>query len=178
MLPWRFLWGWGMKSQRLRDLYRLLHEGRTASQEDLVRELRSAGHEVTQATVSRDLRAIGALKVRVNGALAYRLPDDVPSTAGSELTARNLARVLNEFAVDIRAAGSLVVVSTPPGHAGAVGRALDLAPAGEVMGTLAGDDTIFVATADAGSAKRLAHRWLNAAEVGLPADNSEGETAL
>ena len=125
-----------MKSQRLRDLHRLLREGRAASQEDLVHELRSAGHEVTQATVSRDLRSIGALKVRVDDGLAYRLPDDVPTAAGGELTARNLARVLNEFAVHIRPAGSLVIVSTPPGHAGAVARALDLAPAGEVIGTL------------------------------------------
>lgn len=124
-------------------------------------ELRSAGHDVTQATVSRDLRAIGALKVRVDGELAYRLPDDVPSPAGDELTARNLARVLDEFAVDIRPAGSLVIVSTPPGHAGAVARALDLAPAGEIVGTLAGDDTVFVAAADAGSAKRLAGKWLH-----------------
>ncbi len=172
------MWGWDLKSQRLRDLYRLLHEGQAASQEDLVHELRSAGHEVTQATVSRDLRAIGALKVRVNGELAYRLPDDVPSAAGGELTARNLARVLNEFAVDIRPAGSLVVVSTPPGHAGAVARALDLAPVDEVMGTLAGDDTIFVAAADAGSARRLADRWLNAAEVSGPRFDSKEETIL
>lgn len=167
-----------MKSQRLRDLHRLLREGRAASQEDLVQELRSAGHEVTQATVSRDLRSVGALKVRVDGELAYRLPDDVPTAAGGELTARNLARVLNEFAVDIRPAGSMVIVSTPPGHAGAVARALDLAPAGEVIGTLAGDDTIFVATADGGSAKRLAHRWMNAAEMSVPAVDSEKETTL
>ena len=165
-----------MKSQRLRDLYGLLHEGRAASQEVLVQELRSAGHEVTQATVSRDLRTLGALKVRVDDELAYRLPDDVPSAAGNEFTARNLARVLNEFAVDIRPAGSLVIVSTPPGHAGAVARALDLAPAGEVMGTLAGDDTIFVATANAGSAKRLAQRWLNAAGVHVRRLDSKEET--
>lgn len=158
-----------MRSQRLRDLHKLLHEGRAASQEDLVRELRAAGHELTQATVSRDLRAIGAIKVRVEGELAYRLPDDVPSPAEGELTARNLARVLTEFAVDIRPAGSLVIVSTPPGHAGAVARALDLAPTEEVVGTLAGDDTIFVATADTGSAKVLANRWLHASGVNLPA---------
>ncbi|MBA2273265.1 MAG: arginine repressor [Actinobacteria bacterium] len=165
-----------MKSQRLRDLHRLLREGRAASQEDLVHELRSAGHEVTQATVSRDLRTVGALKVRVDGELAYRLPDDVPSAAAGELTARSLARVLTELAIDIRPAGSLVVVSTPPGHAGAVARALDLAPAGEVMGTLAGDDTIFVATADAGSAKGLAYRWLSAAGMNMPTVGSEEET--
>lgn len=151
-----------MRSQRLKDLHRLLREGRAASQDDLVRELRAAGHEVTQTTVSRDLREIGAIKVRTEGGLAYRLPDDVPGAAEGEFTARNLVRVLSEFAVDIRPAGTLVVVTTPPGHAGAVARALDLAPAREVMGTLAGDDTIFVATADVGTAKRLAKRWLDA----------------
>ncbi len=151
-----------MKAERLRDLHGLLHEGRAASQDDLVRGLRSAGHEVTQATVSRDLRAVGAKKVRMGGEAAYRLPDDVPSAAEGELSARNLARVLAEFAVEIRPAGSLVIVSTPPGHAGAVGRALDLAPVGEVMGTIAGDDTIFVATANAGSARKLARRWSSA----------------
>lgn len=158
-----------MRSQRLKDLHKLLREGRAASQDDLVRELRAAGHEVTQATVSRDLRAIGAIKVRAEGELAYRLPDDVPSSAEGEFTARNLARVLTEFAVDIRPAGTLVVVSTPPGHAGAVARALDLAPAREVMGTVAGDDTIFVATADAGSATRLAKKWLDASGEIVPA---------
>ena len=169
MLPSRFWWRWGVRSQRLRDLYKLLHEGRAATQVELVRELRAAGHEITQATVSRDLRAIGAIKVRVNGEPAYRLPDDVPTAAEGELTARNLARVLNEFAVGIRPAGSLVIVSTPPGHAGAVARALDLAGVDDVLGTLAGDDTIFVATADAGSAQRLAARWSDAAGSSVPA---------
>ena len=93
-----------------------------------------------------------------------------------DLTARNLARVLSEFAIDIRPAGSLVIVSTPPGHAGAVARALDLASVDEVVGTIAGDDTIFVATTDAVSAETLAQRWLRATEEAISAGDLAKET--
>ena len=161
-----------MRSSRRRDLTRLLREGRASSQRDIVDELRSAGHEVTQATISRDLQELGALKVRSNGGFVYRLPDEMPR-GGGDLMTRNLLSTLEEFAVDLRPAGNLVVVKTAPGHAAAVGRAIDLAPNDDVIGTVAGDDTIFVATPNKAAAARLAAEWTDTtiAEVGPSHDN-------
>lgn len=153
-----------MRSERRRDLLRLLREGQPSSQQDIVLALQRAGHEVTQATVSRDLREIGALKVRVNGGSVYRMPDDVPVSPNTDLAA-SLERTLAAFVMDVRPAGSLVVVNTAPGHAAAVGRAIDYAAPAGVVGTVAGDDTIFVATPDSITATRIADDWLSQIEM-------------
>ncbi len=120
--------------------------------------LRAAGHDVTQATVSRDLAELGAVKVRSGSGFTYRLPDDLGDSA-SEFIARNLARTLTQLAYTVATSGSLVVVSTAPGHAGVLARAIDLAKLGPVVGTIAGDDTVFVATTDSRAATRLASDW-------------------
>lgn len=148
-----------MKAQRRRDLVKILREGKASSQQDIVNGLRSAGHDVTQATVSRDLQDVGATKVRVNGSFYYRLSDELPRGSG-DLVARNLMRTLDEFAVAIRQAASMVIVITAPGHASAVARAIDLAGLDEVAGTIAGDDTIFVATNSDADAQALAETWI------------------
>ena len=148
-----------MKAQRRRDLVKILREGKASSQQDIVDGLRSAGHDVTQATVSRDLQDVGATKVRVNGSFYYRLSDELPRGSG-DLVARNLMRTLDEFAVAIRQAASMVIVITAPGHASAVARAIDLAGLDEVAGTIAGDDTIFVATNSDADAQALAETWI------------------
>lgn len=150
-----------MKSQRKRDLVRILHDGHAARQQDIVRALRQAGHDVTQATVSRDLQELGATKIRSNGGFVYRLPEDVPHSAGGDLMMRNLHKVLEEFAIGIHAAASLVIVQTAPGHASAVARAIDQAALEEVLGSIAGDDTIFVATNGNDTAAAVAERWTN-----------------
>lgn len=148
-----------MKARRRRDLIRILHEGRAASQQDIVESLRSLGHEVTQATVSRDLQSVGATKVRANGHFVYRLPDEMPR-GDSDLLGRNLIATLEQFAVSIEAAASIVVLKTAPGHASAVARAIDLAGLDDIAGTIAGDDTIFVATDGTEQAKSLATAWI------------------
>ena len=148
-----------MRTQRRRDLVRILREGNASSQKDIVEGLRTAGHDVTQATVSRDLQDVGATKVRVNGSFYYRLPDELPRGSG-DLVARNLKRTLDEFAVAVRPAASMVIVITAPGHASAVARAIDLAGLEDVAGTIAGDDTIFVATNSEADARSLAERWI------------------
>lgn len=148
-----------MRSQRRRDLLRILRKGHASSQHEIVQALRAAGHDVTQATVSRDLQAIGATKVRAGDELVYRLPDEAPAAPSADLAPRALGGVLGEFAVDVRPAAALVVVSTAPGHAAAVARAIDLAGLDDVVGTVAGDDTIFVATPGHDAARRLAHAW-------------------
>lgn len=138
---------------------RILHDGHASSQSEIVSALRAAGHDVTQATVSRDLRELGAAKIRMGDEFVYRLPDEIPRSPGGDLMSRNLTRTLSEFAVDVRAAASLVVVATAPGHAAAVARAIDLAGIAEVVGTVAGDDTIFVATPSSEAAESIAQRW-------------------
>jgi transcriptional regulator of arginine metabolism len=148
-----------VRAERRTDLLRILHEGRASSQTDIVKGLRAAGHDVTQATVSRDLREVGATKVRVGDSFVYRLPDEVPRSQTGDLMARSLIRTLDEFALRISPAASLVVVLTAPGHAAAVARAIDLAGLEEVVGTVAGDDTILVATTDISSAEQLARRF-------------------
>lgn len=144
-----------MKSTRRSDLLKILRTGNATSQEEIADRLRSAGHDVTQATVSRDLRTVGAVKVRVGDRHLYKLADDVAGGGHGELVERNLARTLAEFTVDIRVAGSLVVLVTLPGHASAVARAIDLALLDDVVGTIAGDDTIFLATGSNAAASRL-----------------------
>jgi transcriptional regulator of arginine metabolism len=154
-----------VRSERRGDLLRILHEGRASSQSEIVAELRAAGHDVTQATVSRDLREVGATKVRAGNASFYRLPDEIPHSSTGDLMARSLIRTLGEFALSITPAASLVVVRTAPGHAAAVARAIDLAGLDEVVGTVAGDDTIFVATSGATSAERLARHFRLGTEI-------------
>ncbi len=139
---------------------RILHSGTASSQLEIVAALEQLGHDVTQATVSRDLRELGATKVRLSGKVVYALPDDIPRSTGGDLVARNLERNLAEFALEIAQAGNLVVVHTAPGHASAVARAIDIAASKEVVGTVAGDDTIFVATGSSDSAAQLVADWL------------------
>ncbi|MDQ3986107.1 MAG: arginine repressor [Actinomycetota bacterium] len=148
-----------MRPDRRRDLIQILHRGQASSQEDIVQALRGRGHDVTQATVSRDLRELGATKVRVAEGYSYRLPEDIPPVGNGDLVGRRLDRTLGEFALDVMQAATLVVVKTPPGHASAVARAIDQSPLDAVMGTVAGDDTVFVATPSEATARWLADEW-------------------
>ena len=156
-----------MKSDRHRELLRILHEGHAASQQDIVRELNAKGHSVTQATVSRDLQEVGALKIRQGGQVVYRLPDEIIRAAGGETLERRLERALDELAIDFRVAGNIVVVLTAPGHATALARDIDLASLPEIVGTVAGDDTIFVATPEARSANQLVRRWARTSQLAV-----------
>lgn len=130
-----------VKSQRQRRIITLLRERPVTSQHQLVKLLRAAGFASTQATVSRDLDELGAVKVRREGKVAYALPsDDSLAPVGD-----SLHRVLAEYVLDMESTGNLVVIKTPPGHAGMVASALDRAGMDGMAGTVAGDDTIFVA---------------------------------
>jgi transcriptional regulator of arginine metabolism len=131
------------KQQRQRLIADWLRQQRIGSQEELVARLDLAGVPATQATVSRDLDELGAVRVRREGAMHYRLPDD--STSGG---ADRLDRLLAEWVTDIIPAGNLIVLKTPPGSANLVANALDGAGLEEIAGTIAGDDTIFLALVD------------------------------
>lgn len=148
-----------MKSDRRRDLLKILHQGHASTQQEFVAALRDAGHDVTQATVSRDLHELGAIKIRVGDQVAYRFPDQLRSAA-APVDDRTLLRELASYAIDVRVAGTLVIVITLPGHAAAIARAIDLSSPDGVVGTIAGDDTVFAATPDVAAARAIARRWL------------------
>lgn len=127
-----------MKVRRQAALVDLLRDGRVTSQSEAVRLLAETGVKVTQATVSRDLDELGAVRVRSGGAAHYVLLDDIPAFGAP------LSQVLRDFVVAKEASGNLAVLRTPPGHANVVAAALDRATLEGVLGTVAGDDTLFV----------------------------------
>jgi transcriptional regulator of arginine metabolism len=124
---------------RREALLGIIRDSRVGRQEDLVRLLRGAGHRVTQSSVSRDLRELGVAKIGDR----YVVPEEpVPAANGFAAVAG--------FVRSIRAAGPcLTVLRTTPGAAQSVAIVLDRAAWPEVVGTISGDDTIFVATEDA-----------------------------
>ncbi len=134
---------------RRRTIRRILEADAVSNQGDLVAALAGEGFEVTQATVSRDLKELGAVKVRgSNGGFSYSLE------SGTEET--DLPRILAEFADMIVPSGNLVVIKTPPGAAQVVAGAIDRSGIAGVLGTVAGDDTVLlVVGGDAGD--RMAH---------------------
>jgi transcriptional regulator of arginine metabolism len=133
-----------------------------ASQEELAERLAALGYAVTQATISRDLEQIGAVKVRRSGQMSYALPGDVRDTA-----APRLASVLRDWVRSVEPAGNLVVLKTPPGSAHLVGVALDQSDLDEIVGTICGDDTIFVACRTPAAAKTLSRALANPSAGGL-----------
>jgi transcriptional regulator of arginine metabolism len=129
------------KNQRQRMIADWLRQFRVGSQEELVARLSMAGITATQATVSRDLLELGAVKLKREGSIRYVMPDQVePGHAAAKLD-----RLLAEWVDGIIPAGNMLVLKTPPGSANLVANALDAAGLDEIAGTLAGDDTIFVA---------------------------------
>jgi transcriptional regulator of arginine metabolism len=124
--------------ERRQAVVRILRSGVVHRQEDLVRLLREEGYEVTQSSISRDLRDLGVLKASGR----YVLPaDEVSRTQGDFAMLAQFVRGLK------RAGGSLTVLRTTIGAAQSVAVAIDRAEWPEVAGTLSGDDTIFIATA-------------------------------
>lgn len=141
------------KQARQRRIADVLRRREIESQAELARALARMGDSVTQATLSRDLEELGAIKVRVDGGrVVYRVPDEPPA-AGDWLE-----RMLQEFMLDIEASGNVCVVKTPPGGAQAVARALDNAAVPDVLGTIAGDDTIMVVAKEGTTGKAVARR--------------------
>jgi transcriptional regulator of arginine metabolism len=131
------------KPQRQHRIARLLEEQPISSQTQLVELLAADGVVATQATVSRDLEDLGAVKVRIpGGAMAYAIPEH----AKQERVAPDdhLRRVMGEFVVEVSHSATLVVLRTPPGSAHVVASAIDRAGLSDVLGTVAGDDTILL----------------------------------
>lgn len=136
--------GLARKQHRQRALLRLVGERHLATQGDLARALRDAGFAATQATISRDIVELGLVKVARDGKHAY-----APSAPGSTAGPERLRRFCEDYPVEAAPAGDLVVVRSLPGTASALGAAIDAAGIKGIVGTIAGDDTVFVAVARA-----------------------------
>lgn len=143
------------RSRRQKLLADLIRSEALASQEEVTARLAEQGCAVTQATVSRDLEQLGAVKVKRGGVLAYTLPDRIGE---GDWAAARLQRILGEWVQSVEAAGNLVVLRTPPGSAHLVGLAIDQAKLPEVAGTISGDDTLFLALRDGVTAHAIAER--------------------
>jgi transcriptional regulator of arginine metabolism len=127
-------------AERLNSLRKLLSAGLISTQEELVEELGRQKFRVTQSTISRDLRKIGAIKGQdATGRTVYRLPDEASMAAIMPGTG------FGGLLVNIQHNGSLIVINTTPGSASLVARQLDQTKPEGILGTIAGDDTIFVA---------------------------------
>jgi transcriptional regulator of arginine metabolism len=152
-----------LKERRQRAMADLIRANDLASQEDVAQRLAALGFSVTQATVSRDLEQLGALKIRRDGRISYALPDRI----GTPPAPSRLSNVLRDWVRASEPAGNLVVLRTPPGSAHLVGVELDHAGLAEIVGTICGDDTIFVACRSAEDAAALAARLGRSPPPGL-----------
>lgn len=134
------------KAQRQHLIAKLLSHHAVASQEMLVELLAAEGVSSTQATVSRDLADLGAIRVRAgDGESIYAIPELPKEQRAPE---DHLRRVFGEWVVEVSRSGDLIVLRTPPGSAHVVGSALDRADLPGVLGTVAGDDTLIVVAAE------------------------------
>lgn len=146
------------KDRRQRAIADIIQDSSLASQEELAEMLSDRGFAVTQATISRDLEQLGAVKVRRDGRVSYALPDRV----GGRPAGPQLATVVRDWVRSIEVAANLVVIRTPPGSAHLVGVVLDQSEIPEIVGTICGDDTIFAACPAASDAQALADRLRSA----------------
>jgi transcriptional regulator of arginine metabolism len=144
------------RTKRLRALADLIRDEPHDSQEELTERLKGMGHAVTQATVSRDLVSLGAVKVKRDGMLRYVLPDQF---GARDWAAGQLERIVREWVQALEPAGPLLVMRTPPGSAHLVASAIDQAQLAEIAGTVAGDDTIFLAVRDGHPIPALIRRF-------------------
>jgi transcriptional regulator of arginine metabolism len=137
------------KNFRQGQILNVIRSKEVYTQEELARELSRLGIQTTQVTLSRDMRELGLVKT----AEGYRqLPVE---TSGPQL-----ADVVNEYLLDIRIAQNLVVLRTSPGNANSLAIAVDKQDLDDVVGTIAGDDTVLVITPDADTAARFRQRML------------------
>lgn len=154
------------KNARQQLIIDLLTTREVKSQVELAEHLATRGVHATQATLSRDLVELDAVKVRASGGgLVYAVPaeggDRTPATAPESAAANaRLARLCAELLVSAESSANMVVLRTPPGAAQFLASAFDKAEIGDVLGTIAGDDTVLVIGRDPRGGGELARRFL------------------
>ena len=133
------------KVQRQATISRLIGDHEVTNQPQLITLLADQGIEATQATVSRDLDDIGAVKVRVPGGnTVYAIPEFAPDRIAP---VDQLRRVMGEWVAEVACSGNIVILRTPPGCAHVVASALDRSRIDGLLGTVAGDDTLLCVSA-------------------------------
>ena len=137
------------RRERQTKILELVSEQALSTQAEVAAALHEAGFDVVQTTVSRDIAELGLVKVRApSGRLVYAPPG---SSDADRL--RSLGSAMRRYALGVEAAGPLVVITTPSGYANALAQAMDEAAHPSIAGTIAGDNTIFVAVHDGISAR-------------------------
>ena len=151
-----------MKQLRQRAIRDLVEQRPIRTQQELAAALRERGFRTTQATISRDVAELGLVKAGRAGTQAYAIPPRLreADTSGED----RIRTLLRDMPVDIRDAGTMLVLKTLPGSAHPLAAALDRARWPEVVGSIAGDDTVFVAFADRGTLGRVRRRLQGLAE--------------
>ena len=144
-----------MKARRQSAIVEIVQRAPVRSQEQLRRSMRAAGFDVTQATLSRDIRELGLVKGGSDG--AYQAPSPPHRTPRNGQTLLN--RAAAEYLMRVDRVQQMVLLRTGPGQAPLLGVAIDAAQLPEVVGTLAGDDTILVIAPDARRARALVKRF-------------------
>ena len=138
-----------MKQHRQRAIRDLLEQRPIRTQQELAAALRERGFRTTQATISRDVAELGLIKVARDGVQAYAPP---PRLVEAEATGEErLRKLLRDLPFELRESGLLLLLRTLPGSAHAIAAALDRTRWPEVVGSIAGDDTIFIACPDRGA---------------------------
>ena len=162
------------KPQRQHRILRILEEQPVSSQTQLVQMLEAEGIVATQATVSRDLEDLGAVKVRIpGGAMAYAIPDFTRERAPSD---DHLKRLMSEFVVEVAHSANLVVLRTPPGARTSSAARSTARRSPTVLGTVAGDDTVLVVCKEsAGGATRRRRARRPRGRLGRQGRNDRGE---
>lgn len=142
------------KAQRQQTIARIIASNSVSSQPQLQKLLAKSKIQATQATISRDLEELGAVKVRVAGGDSkYAIPEFEPDRIAPS---DQLRRVLSEWVAEVTHSGPMVVVRTPPGCAHVVASALDRSAMTGLIGTVAGDDTLLCVAAESVGGKKLA----------------------
>jgi transcriptional regulator of arginine metabolism len=145
-----------LKARRQQLITRILAQAEVTSQVQLLGLLAHEGVEATQATISRDLDDLGAIKVRVpGGATVYAIPEFEPDRLAP---GDQLRRVMGEWVAEVSCSANLVLLRTPPGCAHVVASALDRSRFDGLLGTVAGDDTVICIAAEGTPGLELASR--------------------
>lgn len=147
------------------------------SQGELAAVLADEGIEVTQATLSRDLEELGAVKLRGadGGAAVYVIPEDGSPVRGVQGGTSRLSRLLGELLVSADGSGNLTVLRTPPGAAQFLASAIDRAALPEVVGSIAGDDTVMIVAREPLTGRELGERFTAMAAGARPVDEDAPE---
>jgi transcriptional regulator of arginine metabolism len=165
----------GTKNARHQQIVDLVTHHEVRSQGELAALLAEQGVSVTQATLSRDLLELDAVKIRAaSGSLVYAVPaeggDRRPATPGETVSGQaRLAKLCAELLVSAEASANLVVLRTPPGAAQYLASAFDKAELHEILGTIAGDDTVLVIGREPAGGDDLARRFLDFATTSMTA---------